>query len=174
MQTSTSIKSAELVAEQWPSWLENFVEVYQQLSTDNLALLASIYHQDVVFIDPMHQLTGFTHLNHYFSQLYQNLTTCRFVIKTVLLDEEQAVIFWQMTYQHPKLNGGNPVTVEGNSHIKGQDNKVIYHRDYLDLGAMLYEQLPLLGRVIKWIKGNAAKSSQLTNHTELQQGDKLC
>jgi hypothetical protein len=30
--------------------------------------------------------------------------------------------------------------------------KIIFHRDYFDAGAMLYEQIPLLGRVIKWVK----------------------
>jgi hypothetical protein len=30
--------------------------------------------------------------------------------------------------------------------------KVRYHRDYFDLGAMLYEHLPLLGSLVKTIK----------------------
>ena len=30
--------------------------------------------------------------------------------------------------------------------------KVCQHRDYFDLGAMLYEQLPLLGPVVRTIK----------------------
>jgi hypothetical protein len=38
-----------------------------------------------------------------------------------------------------------------------QDNKVIYHRDYLDLGSMLYEQLPFIGKLISWLKVKAKK-----------------
>jgi hypothetical protein len=30
---------------------------------------------------------------------------------------------------------------------------VCLHRDYFDLGAMLYEQLPLLGAVVRTLKG---------------------
>jgi hypothetical protein len=48
--------------------------------------------------------------------------------------------------------------VQGSSHLKGVGDKVVYHRDYLDLGAMLYEQLPLLGRVIRSLKNRAANA----------------
>jgi hypothetical protein len=140
-----------------PLWLKNFVKVYQELCIDNLNLLETIYHKDVVFVDPIHKVEGFDNLYHYFEGLYQNLACCDFVIEQVIVQNSQAAIYWKMTYQHTKLNKGKAVTIVGNSHIKGEGNKVIYHRDYLDLGAMLYEQLPILGKFIVWIKKQAAK-----------------
>jgi len=149
----------EKIIENSPGWLSNFVVVYQKLSTENLDLLATIYHEQVVFIDPIHKVEGFSDLYQYFKNLYQNISYCDFVIDDVLWQDSQASIFWTMSYQHPKLNKGQMVTVLGTSNIKGEGDKVIYHRDYLDLGAMLYEQLPVLGKLTKWIKTNAAKSS---------------
>ena len=140
-----------------PFWLNNFVNVYQTLSTDNLDLLSKIYHRDVIFIDPIHELKGFDNLFEYFQNLYQNLSTCDFVITNIIAEKDQAAIYWTMSYQHPKLNKGKLITVIGHSHIKGYEDKVIYHRDYLDLGVMLYEQLPVLGKLIKLIKQKAAK-----------------
>jgi hypothetical protein len=150
-------KSLEYITQGSPLWLSNFVIVYQKLSTNNLSLLATIYHEKVTFIDPMHQVEGYENLFQYFKSLYQNLSSCEFIINDVIWQRDQASLFWTMTYQHPKLNKGELVTVLGTSHIKGQDDKVIYHRDYLDLGAMLYEQLPVLGKLTKWIKVKAAK-----------------
>lgn len=138
-----------------PLWLVNFLENYQQLSINNLHLLANIYHQDIVFIDPMHQLNGFDNLASYFKNLYHQLSYCQFYIEQVIVQTDQAAIYWQMSYIHPRLNSGAMVTVQGSSHIKGAGDKVIYHRDYIDLGAMLYEHLPLLGRVINWLKNRA-------------------
>ena len=138
-------------------WLANFINIYQKLSTDNLHLLADIYHQDVVFTDPMHQLMGLDNLRHYFDQLYQQLSYCEFKIEQVLEQSDEAAVYWKMSYQHPRLNGGKIVHVQGSSHIKGVDDKVIYHHDYLDLGAMLYEQIPLLGRIISWLKNRATR-----------------
>lgn len=136
-------------------WLDNFINIYQKLSTDNLHLLADIYHQDVIFIDPMHQLTGFDNLQDYFGKLYQQLSSCNFIIEHVIEQNNEATVYWQMSYQHPRLNAGKVVHVQGSSHLKGLEDKVIYHRDYLDLGAMLYEQIPLLGRIISWLKNRA-------------------
>ncbi|MCF2949800.1 nuclear transport factor 2 family protein [Paraglaciecola aquimarina] len=142
---------------QHPNWLNKFVNIYQTLSTTNLHLLSDIYHDNIIFIDPMHQIQGFNDLSQYFEKLYQNLSTCHFQIDQVIYDGEQAAIYWNMSYQHPKLNRGEVVTVYGNSHIKGNQDKVIFHRDYLDLGAMLYEQLPVFGKFTQWIKNRAAK-----------------
>ena len=138
-------------------WLVDFMSVYQRLSTDNLDLLASIYHPNIAFIDPIHKLNGFDQLTIYFAGLYENLTSCDFVIEHHIQQGSEASLFWKMTYQHPKLNKGKDVVVYGTSHIKSEDGKVIYHRDFLDLGAMLYEQLPVLGKIIKLIKEKAAK-----------------
>ena len=139
-----------------PLWLSNFVLVYQQLSKDNLKLLHTIYHENVTFTDPLHTVEGFDNLYQYFQNLYHNLSACNFVIEEVIWQDSQASLFWTMTYQHPKLNKGNMVSVSGTSQIKGEGDKVIYHRDFLDLGSMLYEQLPVLGKLIKWIKTKAA------------------
>jgi limonene-1,2-epoxide hydrolase len=139
-----------------PSWLTNFFDIYQKLSTNNLDLLSTIYHPDVTFIDPIHHVEGYDELFNYFKNLYENLSACNFVIQHIIYDGKQATVYWEMTYIHKKLNKGHPVTVQGCSHLQGQDDKVIYHRDYLDLGAMLYEQLPVIGRFIKWIKTKAA------------------
>jgi ketosteroid isomerase-like protein len=140
-----------------PDWLNNFISIYQQLSINNLELLSNIYHQDVTFVDPIHKVEGFDNLYDYFKRLYLNLASCDFVIEDVIEQGTYAAIYWKMTYTHKKLNQGKPVTVFGHSHLKARDDKVIYHRDYLDLGVMIYEQLPLIGRVIRWIKSQAAK-----------------
>ena len=140
-------------------WLSEFINTYQKLDKTNLSLLNNIYHQDVMFQDPIHQVEGLGNLNQYFQHLYSNLITCEFVIDEVVAGEESssAAIYWTMSYQHQKLNGGKTVYVQGNSLLKMADDKVIYHRDYLDLGSMLYEQIPVLGKFIKLIKRKAAQ-----------------
>ena len=139
-----------------PVWLTNFVDQYQKLSVDNLELLSTIYHTDVVFQDPIHEIKGFDALNDYFKNLYQNLAACYFVVNKVLCEDDQAAVYWTMTYVHPKLANGKAVSVEGHSLLKGADNKVIYHRDYLDVGAMVYEHVPVIGKAVRWLKNRMA------------------
>jgi len=137
-------------------WLQNFIDAYQRLSVNNLSTLDMVYHADITFIDPIHQLQGYKELEKYFEAMYQNLIACNFTIENVIEHPEQAAIYWTMNYQHPKLNKGAVISVQGHSHIKGGGDKVTYHRDYVDLGAMLYEHLPIFGKMTKWVKAKAA------------------
>lgn len=139
-------------------WLDNFITTYSKLGTNNLHLLKEVYHQDVEFIDPMNHLQGLEELLNYFDELYTQVSHCQFVVEEVLEAENEAAIYWTMTFCHQKLNKQKPIKVQGHSHIKSQDDKVIFHRDYLDLGAMLYEQIPLLGRLVTSIKNRASQA----------------
>ncbi|SEL76486.1 SnoaL-like domain-containing protein [Colwellia chukchiensis] len=160
---STQVRKSSAVSENPKSavkqqaWLSNFVEKYQQLNVGDLDLLAEIYHQDIVFIDPMHQLRGLADLQQYFAKLFQRLSFCQFRIDNVIAQANEASVYWQMSYQHPRLNAERLVHIQGCSHIKGQGERVLYHRDYLDLGAMLYEQLPIVGGLISWLKKRASQ-----------------
>lgn len=140
-----------------PLWLKKFINVYQSLGVKNLHNLKAIYHSDIHFKDPLHDITGFNALEHYFSQLYTHVSSCQFIITEVVSDKENAAIYWEMNFTHSQLNKGKPVLVEGHSQLKGGDDGVYFHRDYVDLGAMLYEQIPLLGGVVKAIKKRAVK-----------------
>ena len=136
--------------------LEDFVSTYQNLNSDNLSKLADIYHPDVQFIDPLHQIHGLTDLTIYFEHLYANLISSEFVLTNQLEQQQQAAIYWQMHLRHKKINSGNTITVEGHSLLRRQDDRVIYHRDYFDIGSMIYEHLPVLGGIVKLIKRKAS------------------
>ena len=136
--------------------LEDFCHLYQSLNKDNLGRLKEVYSNDVVFIDPIHQINGIDALTVYFKNLYQNMDYCNFHIKHVIEQQDKACIVWHMEYSHRKIKNGKAISVEGCSHLQFAD-KINSHRDYLDLGQMIYEQLPLIGPVIKSIKKRAGQ-----------------
>ena len=143
-----------------PTWLSNFIAVYEKLGTDNLAELQQIYADKVVFEDPMHRFDGLEALMAYFEDLYTHLKECDFKVVECFHSDNQAALYWRMSYVHPRLNKGKRVTVEGHTLIKGEGEQVVFHRDYLDIGAMLYEQVPLLGFLVKAIKKRAGKQAK--------------
>ena len=59
-----------------------------------------------------------------------------------------------MHFRHPKL-GSKLIDVRGVSHLKWTD-KIDFHEDFYDMGAMLYEQVPLIGSVTQWLKQRLA------------------
>jgi hypothetical protein len=133
------------------------VMIYSQLNKGNLALLNELYHPDVIFEDPAHRIVGRARLTHYFESLYQQVIQCQFQFDKIIEQNESAFLTWKMHLTHPKLNRGQLIVVSGASYIEFVDNAVIYHRDYFDLGEMLYEQIPLLGSLINLIKRNLTK-----------------
>ncbi|MDN5682044.1 MAG: nuclear transport factor 2 family protein [Ewingella sp.] len=132
--------------------LAQLAEVYRQLDQSSLPQLAQIYHPQVVFIDPVGQHDGIAALEGYFRQLLKSVNDCRFDIQQTLVSGDEATLVWCMAYSHPSLKKGGTLYLDGISHLKLAEDQVIYQRDYYDLGAMLYEHVPLLGRAVKVLK----------------------
>lgn len=135
--------------------VDKFVEIYQQLDSTNLDLLSDIYCDNIQFIDPMHEINGIVELSRYFANLYSNVKHCQFDISDSFNSGNNAFIYWTMHYAHPKLSSGKTISVDGHSKLIFKDGKIIKHRDYFNVGELLYKHIPLLGSVIKLIDKRA-------------------
>lgn len=136
--------------------LRKFIDLYRRdLAGVDMSIIQEIYSDDVEFIDPAHNIHGLPALIDYFNNMMCNLTACNFDIREIHELEGSATLCWTMTVTHPKLNGAKPISVEGMTLLRF-DEKVDFHRDYFDLGAMLYEHVPLLGRAVRYLKKSLA------------------
>jgi limonene-1,2-epoxide hydrolase len=135
-----------------PEVLEKFVDLYGQLNKHNLHSLNELYHPDIVFEDPAHRIEGSEALLAYFEELYRNINECEFKIEHCLGDDTSAYVRWVMTLSHPQVEKGRPRQIAGCTYLEFSGQRVVYHRDYFDLGALLYEGIPVLGRLISAIK----------------------
>lgn len=132
--------------------MENFLRVYKQLDADNLDLLADIYDNEIIFCDPAHKIEGLTQLRTYFWNLYKNLEQIDFDFHHPVKMDDTGYVQWTMTFSHPAVNKGQNIRVEGATFVQfNNEGKVIYHRDHFDLGSMIYQHIPVLGRIIKTI-----------------------
>ena len=131
---------------------DKFVDVYQNLDKQDLSELKNIYHDDIVFEDPAHRMEGWEELSDYFSRLFDAVDYCSFNVIEQVCHEDIAYVQWVMTFQHPKLQSGKSRLVHGCSRLVFAEGKVIHHRDYFDMGQMLYEGIPLLGPIVRKIK----------------------
>lgn len=138
-------------------FLKCFAERFASLDANNLERLVELYQPDVHFQDPLHEIHGLADLHEYFSQLYANVSELNFQFHGHdQVADGEGYLRWTMRFRHPRLEGGRLIEVDGCSHLRWSQGKVDCHRDYFDAGAMLYEHLPLFGRVIGWLKGRLA------------------
>jgi hypothetical protein len=144
-------RAAVAVGTEMPPLLQRFLQVYQELDRDRLHLLDEVYAPDIDFTDPLHHVEGREALHRYFERMYANVTAVRFDFERVLTGNGEAMLTWVMHLQHPRLSPAEPLALPGATHLRFGD-KVQYHRDYFDAGALLYERLPVLGGVVRAIR----------------------
>lgn len=135
--------------------VENFKAIYQTFDSNTLLRLPWVYSPDIAFRDPVHQLQGLAALKDYFEGFCKPDTQCSFVFLNQLVSSEQAFFQWQMHYRHPDLKQGAPLRLNGGSLIKF-NSQIYYHEDFYDMGAMIYQHIPLLGWAVKKINARLA------------------
>ncbi|MCH8550605.1 MAG: nuclear transport factor 2 family protein [Natronospirillum sp.] len=134
--------------------IEHIQNTYQSINADSLkaGILRELYTEDAEFIDPFHHMQGLPTLEAYFTRLYRNVRKIEFSYGDAVSEGSHIFMAWSMTVEHPRLKNGRPVQVEGTTHFITRDGLVCLHRDYFDAGEMLYENLPLIGRLVNAIK----------------------
>ena len=130
--------------------IERFKTYFRVLHEAELSQLRDIYSDQVLFKDPVHEIRGLVELEDYFTALCSDLSDCRFEYLDEIVGDHSAYVKWIMHFRHPRLRN-RLISVRGVSHLRGSD-KIDYHEDFYDMGAMLYEQLPLLGNVTRWLR----------------------
>jgi ketosteroid isomerase-like protein len=131
---------------------QKFQHFFENLNKEKMHLVEEFYHPELEFHDPIGTLKGVKKMRRYYERMYKSVTSIKFEFSNFVESGNDIVGVWKMTLVTPNLNGGEPVVVDGNSVIKFKDGKAIYHRDYFDMGVFIYENIPVLGFVIKNIK----------------------
>jgi len=139
-------------------FLRQFAQDFAGLNKDNLERLDQLYSEDALFCDPLHEVRGLANMRRYFAEMYANVSELRFDFYGFDQTRDgEGYLRWTMGYRHPRLAKGQLIRVEGCSHLQwNTSGKVYRHRDYFDAGNLLYEHLPILGRVIAWLKRRLA------------------
>ncbi len=154
MITATAIEAGGKQAAA-PDALSRFRDLFNQMASGNIGNLSEVYSNDVIFTDPFRTVRGLEALEQYLRASYNNVIECRFEFADSVVTDNSACLTWRMMLRHKRIRGGAQIHVDGASHLCFRNGKVFYHRDYFDIGQLLYENLPLLGRAVRWLRKHA-------------------
>lgn len=133
--------------------LAGLVRFYETLSPDTLDQLPSIYAADAHFKDPFNDVVGVEAISGIFRHMFATVEAPRFEVTTRLLTGREAMLGWDF---YLRLRG-RPRVIRGVTHLGfDADGRVCRHRDYWDPAEELYEHLPLLGSLMRWLKKRLA------------------
>lgn len=128
-------------------------DTFNNFSGRNLDLLNELYSSDVYFEDPAVKISGLDSLKKYYAHAYKRVKSISFNFERIIESDSFVSCEWTMNLAVRGFNGGRPYVVRGASHLEfNQAGKVRSHKDYVDLGSMIYEQVPGFGIIIKKIK----------------------
>lgn len=137
-------------------FVSEFKRFYSQFDQQAIEGLGDFYTENVTFIDPLHRVNGLAAVKYYFSEMCSGLQSCRFEFLGETIDDKSIWFKWVMHYQHPKLKQGQALQLNGASYLLLEETekgvRVRQHEDFYDMGAMVYEHLPVLGFCLDRVK----------------------
>jgi hypothetical protein len=136
-----------------PTRSERVHEAFNNLRSDNLEILDGFYHPEVRFSDPLADIEGIDRVKDYYARMYANVQEIRFEFNDEYVAGDVHTFTWTLHLKAKGLNRGKPYTVDGVSIIEfGKDDLVVRHRDFLDIGALVYERAPIVRFFVKRAK----------------------
>ncbi|MDX1634364.1 MAG: nuclear transport factor 2 family protein [Marinobacter sp.] len=139
-----------------PPVVARFRDLFNGMSSGNLGELARVYSDRIRFTDPFKTVHGLDELMGYFEGAYANVIDCRFEFGDTLVDGDQVCLTWVMKLRHKRIRRGELIEVDGISRLELKEDLITLHRDYFDAGQLLYENLPVLGSAVRWLRRYAA------------------
>jgi len=132
--------------------LDNFIRIFETLSPERVGQLSELYSDDAYFKDPFNEIHGHTAITGIFEHMFKQVDKPRFVVTNRIVRDEQAFIVWDFTFQ-TKGSRTAGQCIHGSSYLCfDPDGRVNYHRDYWDAAEELYEKVPLLGSLMRFLK----------------------
>ena len=139
-----------------PADLKPFVDYFEQLKPEDLPQLGRFYAPGVRFKDPFNEVTGVDAVAGIFGHMFDNLDGPRFEVRDLIVQGDQAFLSWDFVFRMRRFNR-EPQRIRGGSHLRfGSEGLITEHRDYWDAAEELYEKLPVLGGLMRWLKKRAA------------------
>ncbi len=136
--------------------VDRIVEVFQTLTPAGVDTLDTIYAADARFKDPFNDVQGLTEIQRSFRHMYVSLENPHFVVTGRIVQGKQCFLTWEFRFTFRRFKQGQPQCIVGGSHlVLREDGRITLHRDYWDAAEELYEKLPVLGGLMRWLKSRA-------------------
>ncbi len=132
------------------------VQFFEQMSPTDLARIGEFYAADARFKDPFNDVQGVPAITAVFAHMYRALEAPRFVVHQSISEGDQCFLAWEMRFRFRRFDRATAQCVRGGSHLVFAPNgRVALHRDYWDAAEELYEKLPAVGALMRWLKRHA-------------------
>lgn len=134
---------------------DRFGEVFADFTPEKVAEIApEVYAPSIHFNDTLKDIHGLDELVPYLVESAGHCEACRVELLDVARSGDDYYVRWEMMIRFKKLAKGQDTVSRGVSHLRfDEDNRMTYHQDYWDSAGGFFEYVPVLGWMIRKIKG---------------------
>ena len=133
--------------------VDRIVSCFESLTPEGLDGLYGIYAPHCRFVDPFNDVSGADAVVDIFRHMFVVLDEPRFRITDRFEGGSALCLTWQFSFRFrhyrretfQQVPGASVLRLDGDGHISE-------HRDYWDVASGIYEQLPAVGILMRWLK----------------------
>ena len=135
--------------------VQRVIVAFETLQSADVARLGDFYTPGARFKDPFNEVHGVPAIQQVFEHMFVALDGPRFVIREAVCEGDQCFLTWDFLFRMRSLRKDEQ-TVRGSTHLRfAADGRIALHRDYWDAAEELYEKLPGLGALMRWLRRRA-------------------
>ena len=132
------------------------VTFFEQLTPQGVDAIGRIYAPQAQFKDPFHEVQGIASIQRVYRHMFESLHEPRFVVTGRVVQGAQCFLTWDFLFRFRRFQQSTPQTVRGASHLAlDAQGLIARHRDYWDAAEELYEKIPALGALMRWLRKRA-------------------
>ena len=129
---------------------------FESLAPGSIPQLVALYAPNAHFVDPFNDVQGLVAIEGIFRHMFLALDAPRFVVTGQVVQGAECFLLWDFHFRFKRFDTQTVQTIRGTSHLVfSEDGLVTLHRDYWDAAQELYEKLPLIGGLMRWLKKRA-------------------
>jgi ketosteroid isomerase-like protein len=135
--------------------VQRIIEAFERLQPADVDRMTELYVADARFKDPFNEVQGVAAIQRVFRHMFVALREPRFVIRDAVCDGDQCFLSWDFLFRMRRLRSDEQC-IRGGTHLRlAADGRISEHRDYWDAAEELYEKLPAIGALMRWLKRRA-------------------
>jgi limonene-1,2-epoxide hydrolase len=133
--------------------VDRIVDAFQTLTPAGVETLDAIYAPTTRFKDPFNDVQGVAEIQRIFRHMYASLENPRFIVTGRIVQGAQCFLTWEFRFGFRRFKQGEAQCILGGSHlVLNDEGRITLHRDYWDAAEELYEKLPVVGSLMRWLK----------------------
>ena len=139
---------------------QRLIALYEQLSPAHLSELSAHYAPDAHFKDPFNDVRGVPAIAQIFAHMFATLDQPRFTVTQHIVQGDQAFLGWEFRFRMRRWRPQVEQCIHGATMVRfDTQGRVTLHRDYWDTAQELYEKLPVLGCLMRWLRQSASATA---------------